>query len=189
MIGNEWRLKIQTMFVKGNLNIEQEFGKFFVENYPKVKNFARQILASEEDAEDVAQDVFLKLADKPEVWRDEEMINNYLFKMTKNHIFNCIKHKNIERKYQEELVRKNQLSEEFGLDDKLHAKEIELVITGLVAQMPQRRKEIFIMSRYEGKANQRIAELLNMSVRTVERHLYLALSDLKKTLNIYLPIE
>jgi RNA polymerase sigma-70 factor (ECF subfamily) len=177
------------MFIKEDLKLKEEFGEFFIENYPRVKNFAQQILASEEDAEDVAQDVFLKLIDKPEIWKDEEMRNNFLFKITKNHIFNLIKHKTIERKYQEELIQTNHVADEFGLDDKLHAKEMELVITGIVEQMPEQRKKIFKMSRYEGKANQRIAELLDMSVRTVERHLYLALSDIKKMLNIYLPIE
>ncbi|MDR0823952.1 MAG: RNA polymerase sigma-70 factor [Prevotella sp.] len=174
------------MTIKENLKVKEEFGKFFIECYPKVKSFARQILMSEQDAEDVSQDIFLILLDKPEIWRDKERRNAYLFTMAKNHIFNLIKHRNIERKYQEKLVRKNQLADEFGLDDKLHVKEIELIIMYAVEQMPERRKEIFKMSRYEGKSNIIISELLDMSTRTVERHLYLALSDLKKTILFYI---
>jgi len=177
------------MFIKENLKIREEFGKFFLENYPKVKSFALQILMSEQDAEDVSQDIFLKLLDKPEIWRDKERRNSYLFKMTKNHIFNLIKHRNVERKYQQGLAQKKELTEEFGLDDKLHAKEIELIIMYAIEQMPERRKDIFKMSRYEGKSNIQISELLEMSVRTVERHLYLALADLKKSLSFYLPVE
>ncbi|GHT65933.1 hypothetical protein AGMMS50239_26590 [Bacteroidia bacterium] len=172
---------------KQDLKLNEEFGKFFIENYPRVKSFAKRILMSEQDAEDIAQDVFLKLIDKPEIWKDEEKKNNYLYKITKNHIFNLIKHRDIERRYQEELAQKNQVAEEFGLDDKLHAKEIELIIAGVVEQMPEQRKKIFKMSRYEGKANQQIAESLNMSIRTVERHLYLALSDFKKNVKSFLP--
>ncbi|KAA6349328.1 ECF RNA polymerase sigma factor SigL [termite gut metagenome] len=174
------------MSIKENLKRKEEFGRFFIEYYPKVKAFAEKILMSKQDAEDVAQDIFLILLDKPDIWGDKERRNSYLFKMAKNHIFNFIKHKNIEYKYQQELAQEKQLADEFGIDDKLHAKETELIIMYAVEQMPERRKNIFKMSRYERKTNIQISELLNMSVRTVERHLYLALSDLKKILSFYL---
>lgn len=177
------------MFIKEGLKLKEEFGKFFIENYPKIKAFACQILMSEQDAEDISQDIFLKLLDKPEIWRDKEKRNNYLFKMTKNHVFNFIKHRNLERKYQQGVIQKNQIADEFGLDDTLHAKEIELIMMYAVEQMPERRKDIFKMSRYEGKSNVEISEFFDMSVRTVERHLYLALIDLRKSLTFYLPVE
>lgn len=177
------------MNVNKNLMQREEFGKFFLENFPRVKSFARQILVSEADAEDIAQDVFLKLLDMPEVWRNKELINNYLFKMTKNHIFNFIRHKNIERKYQEAVINKNQISHDLGIDEELHAKEIALLMRYTVEKMPERRKKIFRMSRYEGKSNKEISECLDMSVRTVEQHIYLALSDLKKSISFYLPVE
>lgn len=175
------------MFYKEKKNSKEEFGAFFVENYPKVKRFSQLILMSEQDAEDVAQDIFLKLMDRPDVWHDREKRDNYLFKMAKNHIFNFIKHKKVEREYQHNLEKENAIAEEFGIDDKLHAKEIELIIRYTIEQMPERRKEIFIMSRIEGKSNAQISELLTMSIRTVERHLYLALADLKKTLLFHIP--
>ncbi|MCC8036158.1 MAG: LuxR C-terminal-related transcriptional regulator [Rikenellaceae bacterium] len=55
--------------------------------------------------------------------------------------------------------------------------------------MPEQRKIIFRLSRYEGRTNMEIAEALGLSVRTVERHIYLALADLKKVLKSYLPVE
>ncbi len=168
------------MNINESLKLREEFGKFFMENFPRVKFFARQILMNDEDAEDVAQDIFLKLIDLPEVWRNKELANNYLFKMTKNQIFNLIKHRNIERKYQQSVIEKNQIIDDFGLDDKLHVREIELLIRSIVERMPNRRKAIFKMSRFEGKSNLEISETLDMSVRTVERHIYLALADLKK---------
>lgn len=171
--------------------MEEEFEKFFMENYPKVKSFAIRILMSEEDAEDISQDIFMKLLHLPKIWKErvEEKRNSYLFKMTKNHIFNFIKHKKIERQYQQELIKRNLITDDLDLTDNLHAKEIEMLITYTIAQMPERRKEIFNMSRYEGKSNLQIAQMLDMSVRTVERHLYLALADLKKALLFYRPIE
>ncbi|MDR1810306.1 MAG: RNA polymerase sigma-70 factor [Prevotella sp.] len=178
------------MYIGDNLKLKEEFGVFFIENFPRVRTFAQQILMSKEDAEDVAQDIFLKLIDMPEIWReDKERRNNYLFRMTKNHVFNLIKRRNIEHKYKQNLYRKNRLYEDFGLEEHLHAREIELIIMFAVEQMPEKRRRTFRMSRYEGKSNLQIAELQGMSVRTVERHLYLALAELKKALSFILPVE
>jgi RNA polymerase sigma-70 factor (ECF subfamily) len=97
-------------------NLSKEFETFFIKNYPKVKNFARYLLMAEQDAEDIAQDVFLKIADKPAIWQDPEQSGKYLFTMTKNHIFNVIKHRNIERKYEKMMVAENPIAEELGMD-------------------------------------------------------------------------
>lgn len=48
------------------------FKKFFDLNFPKVKTFAWQLLKSEEDAEDIAQDIFVKLWEKPDLWLERE---------------------------------------------------------------------------------------------------------------------
>jgi RNA polymerase sigma-70 factor (ECF subfamily) len=172
------------------MEMKEDFERFFTENSPKLKAYAMQVLMSEEDAEDVVQDVFLKLIAKPEKWQDEERKDGYLFKTTKNHILNFIKRRKMERSYQQRLAETNaSLVEEFGLDDKLHAQEVEFLIMTILKRMPERRSNIFKMSRYEGKSNQEIADILNISIRTVERHIYLALVDLKETLNLYLVVE
>lgn len=64
--------------------------------------------------------------------------------------------------------------------DSLYYKEIKLLILLAMEQMPEKRRQVFTMSRFEKISNQDIAEKLNLSIRTVEHHIYLALSDLKK---------
>ena len=167
------------------LKQREDFGRFFIEYYPKVKSFAMKILMEEEDAEDISQDIFLKLFDRPQIWYDKESRDGYLFRMTKNHIFNLIKRRSIERVFQQEVSMNLQLTDDLGIDDKLHVKEIELMIMYAVEQMPEQRRKVFKMSRYEGKSNVEISEILQMSVRTVERHIYLALADLKKITHFF----
>jgi RNA polymerase sigma-70 factor (ECF subfamily) len=167
---------------KTNHNSSKNFESFFIENYPKVKSFARRLLMGEHDAEDIAQDVFLKIADKPAIWQDPELGGKYLFTMTKNHIFNVIKHRNVERKYEKAVTVGNPIADEFGIVDKLYAKELELLIQYTIERMPPQRKDIIKMSRFKGMSNAEIAAALSLSIRTVERHIYLALKELKKTI-------
>lgn len=53
----------------GEQEKKKKFEQFFILTFPKVKAFAWKILHSEEDAEDIAQDIFVKLWDNPEIWR------------------------------------------------------------------------------------------------------------------------
>lgn len=159
------------------------FKKFFIENYPKVKAFAWKILKSEDDAEDIAQDIFVRLWDKPELWLEREKWDGYLFSMLKNYIYNFLAHKSVEAHYLEDAAEKIQLSSldvEKDITEEIYAKEISLLLKMAVEQMPEQRRKVFVLSRYHGLSNQEIADKLQLSVRTVERHLYLALSDLKR---------
>lgn len=163
---------------------KRKFEQFFILTFPKVKAFAWKILHSEEDAEDVAQDIFVKLWDNTEIWENKETWDSYIYTMARNQIYNFLKHKSVELNYQEKIVQENSLSSSFEADihDELYAKEIELLIKLTLDNMPEQRKKVFSMSRLEGQSNQEIADTLQLSVRTIERHIYLALQELKKVI-------
>ena len=143
------------MILNNESNKKKKFEQFFIMTYPKVKAFAWKLLKSEEDAEDIAQDIFAKLWTNPEIWENQETWNSYIYTMVRNHIYNFLKHKSIRQTYQEQCTK-----EEPAISE----------------------TDIFRMSRTQEKSNQEIADELDISIRTVERHIYLALIDLKKVL-------
>lgn len=163
---------------------KRRFEQFFIVTFPKVKAFAWKILKSEEDAEDIAQDVFVKLWDNPELWENQETWNSYIYTMVRNHIYNFLKHKSVESTYQEQQTVQDSPLYEADIHDQMYAKEIELLIKMTLDNMPEQRKRVFVMSRQKGMSNQEIADNLQLSVRTVERHIYLALQELKKIILI-----
>lgn len=71
-----------------------DFERLFSRLYPRVKQFAMQLLKHEDEAEDVAQNVFAKLWLMPEKWR-EDNVDSYVFVMTRNHVLNVIRYRKI----------------------------------------------------------------------------------------------
>lgn len=170
-------------------NVEDKmlrFQKFFNKNFPKVKAFAWQLLKSEEDAEDIAQDIFVKLWENPDLWMSRDKLDSYLYTVVRNHIYNFLKHKAVEFDYLEMAAEKMKIAElELPKpDDELRLHELELLIQMTLERMPEQRKLVFSMSRKEGMTAQEIALKLNISVRTVEQHIYKAIQDLKKIILI-----
>ncbi|RRD93060.1 RNA polymerase sigma-70 factor [Bacteroides heparinolyticus] len=170
--------------------IEIQFQSFFTAYFPTVKNFARMLLKSEDDAEDVAQDVFCKLWTKPELWLDNDREpDSYLFTMTKNMVLNIFKHRQIEQDYQMEQAEKTflyELTEKEGILNGVYYKEMLLIIRLTLEKMPKRRREIFELSRFSGLSHKEIAGKLDISIRSVEHQVYLALIELKKALLFFI---
>lgn len=160
----------------------KEFEEIFIQYFPKVRTFAAILLKSEQEAEDVAQDIFVKLWEQPDLW-EGNLVRNYLYTMVKNHVFNRIKRKNIESKYIHSQMNLHSWEEMGEFKDPLNEiyhEELQLLLKLSLEQMPEKRRQVFEMSRFEYLTNNEIAEKMNLSVRTVEQHIYLALKDLKK---------
>lgn len=68
------------------------------------------------------------------------------------------------------------------LSEKIETEELALLIAVAVDRMPEQRRRVFSLSRYEELSNKEIAERLNLSVKTVERHMTAALSQLRRLL-------
>lgn len=166
--------------------IELKFQKFFTANFPKVKNFAQMLLKSEAEAEDVAQDVFCKLWLQPEIWLDTDKdLDNYLFILTRNIVLNIFKHQQIEQEYQDEVVERTflyELTEKEEILNNVYYKEMLMIVQLTLEKMPKRRRLIFKLSRFKGLSHKEIADKLDVSIRTIEHQVYLALIELKKIL-------
>lgn len=169
---------------------EMKFQRFFTANFPKVKNFAMMLLKSEAEAEDVAQDVFCKLWLQPEIWLDNDKeLDGYIFIMTRNIILNIFKHQQIEQEYQEEAFDKAilyELTDREEILNNVYYKELLMIVQLTLEKMPKRRRLIFELSRFRGLSHKEIAEKLDVSIRTIEHQIYLALIELKKTVLFFI---
>ena len=160
--------------------LDIRFEQFYAANFPRVKNFAKLLTKSEEDAEDIAQNIF------PELWQDQETMTGYLYTVTRNEIFNLFKHQKVEQEYEDKVLKAQLLGElcdeDSSLLENLYYKEVLMLIRMTLSQLPDRRRRVFEMSRFEGLSHKEIADKLQIPLRTVEDHIYKTLTELRKVL-------
>ncbi|MDR1813471.1 MAG: RNA polymerase sigma-70 factor [Tannerella sp.] len=167
------------------------FEEMYVKYFPKMVRFATEYLMSKHDAENVVQDLFVDLW----VRHRETLVQvnkpaSFLFKSLKNRSIDC--HRNNVRARERhftvsnaELELKMEALQAFdtNLFDEL---DVEEALEQAIARLPERCREVYIMSRSEGMKNEEIAEKLGISVNTVKNHLSAATTRLKADLKDYL---
>lgn len=164
-------------------NKEREFEDIYNRYARKIYGFA--IRLSEGDtylAEEILQTTFMRLWEHWEELKDREAVLNYLFSSAKNTFLNYCEHETIRHVYEEYVLRHGEeVSAES--EEKQDADSLEAYLRELVESMPPVRKKVFVMSRYQHKTNREIAQELQISEKTVEVHITLALRELRNRLN------
>lgn len=157
------------------------FEDIFIAYFGKVKYFIKGLVKSDSDAEELAQDVFVKLWINKQSVDPEKSLNAYIYTMARNAALNHLKRIFIHSNYLKECQREETacVTEEMIL-----AHETELLIELSVGSMPPQRQTIYRMSRNEGIENEEIAKQLGITKKTVENQLSLALQELRKVVSL-----
>lgn len=166
--------------------------KLFQDIYDKYYNglcvFAARFVRSDEEAEEIVQEVILKLWENKENLHNIASLKSYLYRAVYNRSLNYLNHLSKEIKYRDkawvELKKK-----ELAATDKILETELETQIAEAVDKLPARCREVFELSRFSGLKNKDIAEQLNISIKAVEANISRALQSLRQSLKEYLPIE
>lgn len=146
---------------RGN-NAAFEF--LFKSYYPRLRGYAIRFIEDEETVRDIIQECFLRF------WERREMLSVFsltslLFSMVRNGCLNYLKHRSIVEKYRVEYLAKVDGEERLYYADfmqdaehKLLYKELQEQIALVLNQLPDRSREIFLLSRFRGLKNREIAE-------------------------------
>lgn len=158
------------------------FEEVFLANFDKVKYFLNGFLKSESEAEELSQDIFVKLWINRLSIDPEKSFNTYLYTIARNAALNHLKRKLIEERFKDSR-HDFEWEASDSSEDILFAREISLLIEMAVCKMPIQRKKIYQMSRNEGLSNQLIAEQLGISKKTVENQLSMALQEIRRVIS------
>lgn len=155
--------------------------------YSPLCRFAKTILKNSEQAEDVVQEVFLKIWDKRNSIDPNPSFKAYLYMAVRNHSLNLLKIN--ERKYwlDDDLENYEILSNN-EVQAQLEAKELSQKINEVIESLPEKCKLTFKLSRFENLSYKEIAEAMGLSVKTVENQMGKALALLRKEVSPYLSL-
>lgn len=167
-----------------------QFKELYCNNFNRLKNFANTYLRSEELAVSITQDVFAYIYENREKFELDDSLLPYLFVMVKHKCINYLKREKAKQRYCNE--RLYQFNVDIALDS-LEAYTTESFdyrrLVGLYKQalsaMPESVKETFLLSRNDKYKYREIAEIQNISIKTVEYRITQAIKVLKEYLKEY----
>jgi RNA polymerase sigma-70 factor (ECF subfamily) len=155
------------------------FEVLFYKYRNKVMGFARKMVPAQIDPEEIVQEVFVKVWLKKETINPDKDFQSYLFAIAKHlildHLKSAVNRKLyfVEEHFQQDLMIEDTL-------DGSKQNDAEEKLFNLLQQLPERRKEIFCLSRFEGLSYKQIAERLNITENTVDSQIRNALAFLRK---------
>lgn len=175
----------QALYLKLKEGDEQAFKALFQKYYAPMCHFAGQYLKDADMAQETVQELFVRLWEKRSSLSIETSVNHYLFRSVRNQCLNQLQHQKIKQQYATRVME----SSTQEVDWQPFYMEVDLMerIEKSIASMPPKRQEIFRMSREQGLKYKEIADKLELSVKTVEAQMGLALKHLRDDLADFNP--
>ena len=146
------------------------FQDLYYEYYGKTKSFLTIV------CEDLTQEIFVKVWTMRHILPEVRSLNSYLYRMSKNVALNYL------RSAAREVHGVADIEDDRILEDAISAKQKLKIVGRVISNMPLKRRSIFLMSRIIGIPNDRIAEQMNVSKKTVENHINLAGKELRRAM-------
>lgn len=162
----------------------EHFRTFYLQYAGELVFFARQFVDIH-TAEDIVHDIFLKIWDKRSTIIVEENMKNYLFSMVQNACYDYLKHMQVKDDFMSKTAQQLKLDElkyyESSTDHWWDEDKVNDIYTS-IEKLPSKSRDIFKKAYIEGQKHAVIAEEFDISVRTVETHIYKALKFLRNNL-------
>jgi RNA polymerase sigma-70 factor (ECF subfamily) len=172
------------LFRKSGEGDIQAFEKLFKRLHPRLKDFAVRVVRDNDVAEDIVQEVFIK------IWEKRKRIATinieaFFFRVLRNQCISHIKHLKVVDRLKVSIALQRDAEEVYRIDFVrnepyiLVEKELQDQIDKIIHALPEKCREVFLLSRAEGLKNREIAEKLGINIKNVERHLQRALKSFK----------
>ncbi|MBQ0735630.1 RNA polymerase sigma factor [Aquimarina celericrescens] len=158
---------------------EKAFDQFFKSHAKLLRNYIYYKFGDLDQAEDIVQDAFIKL------WNNCSKVSlakakSYVYTIATNLGISITRHQKVKFKYQDYVIQRktdiNNESPEFIALEKEYMQKLK----NAIADLPERQREVFLLSRIDKKTYKEIAELSNVSVKAIEKLMHKALLTLRK---------
>ena len=167
---------------------EAQFRKYFRQMYPQLAFYAVR-LVGDDDADDILQEAFIELWNHQQQMENEAHCKSFLYRVIYTRALNVIKHRKVTQDYSAavkdvEIKRLGYYDPADSYDpSRIDDDDLRAVVDAAIDELPDKGRQIFIMSYVHGMHNKDIANVMGISVRTVEVHIYRALKFLRSRLS------
>ena len=169
------------MEVNSSENVCEEavYERLFRSLAPTLRNFLLYKFRDQDTAEDVVQEAFVIL------WNNckkvsEALARSYLYKVAQNQMLKKVEKDKVHTRYMQLQVKP---MDEMGPDFDLEYHELGKRLQTVIEELPEGQREVFLLNRIDGKTYVEIAEMLDVSVKAVEKRMHKALVALRKVYN------
>ncbi|MEX2404727.1 MAG: RNA polymerase sigma-70 factor [Balneolales bacterium] len=161
---------------------EQAFEKLFKQYYFPLTRFAWRFIESKAIAEELVQDLFTEIWENRETWDFTGELRPYLYRKIKHKCLNHFKHQKVKHKYDGQWMEQWETSF-INFEDQERDQQLKLLreaINSAVDDLPSKSKMTYKLHRHDGLTYPEIAEVLNISIKTVESHMTSAMKQLRE---------
>jgi len=177
------------MYTAAVRNFNDIYNAYYKKSFLFVKSYLQDDLA----AEDIVSDSLIKLWERMKT-DPVDQIGPFLFTILKNRALDYLKHQEVKKDVHQSLVKAlnrelevRMLSLESSDPKEIFSTEIQQIIEATLLALPEKTREIFIMSRFQYKSHKEIADFFGITVKGVDYHILQSVRDLRVALKDYLP--
>ena len=152
------------------------FAEIYKRYAPGMRRFVAGLIKDRAKAEDIVQNIFMRLMTTRPAFENAAAFKNWLFVCARNEVISTLRSK-WESRVEKVEVLPERVSEGILPDTSWSQ------LNSILAKMPPKRSEVFRMSKLEGLPVEEIAARMGISVRTVQKHLELASKEVRRHLN------
>ncbi|WP_293790229.1 RNA polymerase sigma-70 factor [uncultured Pedobacter sp.] len=161
---------------------EQAFSVLFFKYLPVLHIFASKFTKSDDAAEEIIQDAFLRVWLNRDKLAEVENVKAYLYKYVANESLSYLRKKLKEERVVDAFMAKQPDSHNNTIET-INLNEVTRIIAVAIDKLPEQRKNIYQLSRRDGKTIPEIAEILHISPSTVKNSLVIALKSIRTHLD------
>ncbi|MHA3790006.1 RNA polymerase sigma-70 factor [Flavobacterium hauense] len=147
------------------------FEALYVRYKNRLQSFCLFMLKSPTVAQDVVQEVFIKVWSARRTLNTDQSFSNYIYTLAKNQSLNELRSAKRKETMENILIRQEEASENENAETKLIVKEYQALLEAAINELSEQKRRIYVMSRNEGKSHKEIAEIMQISPHTVQSHI------------------
>lgn len=177
--------ELVSLLIKGD---ESAFCDLYVRYKDRLWVFSFSLLKSEDETNDIVQEVFINLWESRVFLNSELSFSSFLFTIARNRILNYFRDIDIEARIKNKILVQSEPFED-KVESEIVYEEYVLILKKAIENLPPQRKRIFNLSRIDHFTHKEIAEQLDISVYTVQEHISESLRFIRKYLTQYADIQ